>query len=185
MRHQNDDGVTSFVLRKGKPLGLDRLEDFQGASVQVYGTRPMRLEEEAPCGPAQKPAPGMLFVALHRTVAMTSRPAAAASGACDKQSAQRVVQGHPGAHPHLTHAPTAVPLARALARGCGLDEYPLRRRKGVGRRRATRADQAAIEPAKANTELGALVRRGLTTGAAEMPRRTGGDSIFTPLSIWS
>ncbi|MDP2416138.1 MAG: GTP-binding protein [Hydrogenophaga sp.] len=42
--HEHDDDVTSFVFREDRPLDLERLEDFLGAIVQVYGTQLMRYK---------------------------------------------------------------------------------------------------------------------------------------------
>ena len=42
--HEHDDDVTSFVFRENRPLDLDRVEDFLGAIVQVYGTKLMRYK---------------------------------------------------------------------------------------------------------------------------------------------
>jgi G3E family GTPase len=42
--HEHDDDVSSFVFREDKPLDLDRVEDFLGGIVQVYGTRLMRYK---------------------------------------------------------------------------------------------------------------------------------------------
>lgn len=42
--HEHDDDVTSFVFKHDKPLDLDRVEDFLGSIVQVYGTRLMRYK---------------------------------------------------------------------------------------------------------------------------------------------
>ena len=42
--HEHDDDVTSFVFRETQPLDLERVEDFLGAMVQVYGTHLMRYK---------------------------------------------------------------------------------------------------------------------------------------------
>jgi G3E family GTPase len=42
--HEHDDDVTSFVFRESRPLDLERVEDFLGGVVQVYGTRLMRYK---------------------------------------------------------------------------------------------------------------------------------------------
>jgi len=42
--HEHDDDVTSFVFREDKPLDLDRIEDFLGGVLQVYGTKLMRYK---------------------------------------------------------------------------------------------------------------------------------------------
>jgi len=42
--HEHDEDVTSFVFRESKPLDLERVEDFLGAAVQVYGTKLMRYK---------------------------------------------------------------------------------------------------------------------------------------------
>jgi G3E family GTPase len=42
--HEHDDDVTSFVFRESKPLDLNKVEDFLGAMVQVYGTQLMRYK---------------------------------------------------------------------------------------------------------------------------------------------
>ena len=42
--HEHDDDVSSFVFREDKPLDLERVEDFLGGVVQVYGTRLMRYK---------------------------------------------------------------------------------------------------------------------------------------------
>jgi G3E family GTPase len=44
VEHEHDDDVTSFVFREKRPLNLDRLEDFLGAIVQVYGPKLMRYK---------------------------------------------------------------------------------------------------------------------------------------------
>lgn len=44
VNHEHDDDVSSFVFREDKPLDLDRVEDFLGGIVQVYGTRLMRYK---------------------------------------------------------------------------------------------------------------------------------------------
>ncbi len=41
--HEHDD-VTSYVFREDRPLDLERLEDFLGSMVQVYGTQMMRYK---------------------------------------------------------------------------------------------------------------------------------------------
>ncbi|HHW2186899.1 TPA: CobW family GTP-binding protein [Pseudomonas aeruginosa] len=42
--HEHDDDVTSFVFREDRPLDLQRIEDFLGAMVQVYGPQLMRYK---------------------------------------------------------------------------------------------------------------------------------------------
>ena len=42
--HEHDDDVTSFVFREDEPLNLDRVEDFLGGVLQVYGTKLMRYK---------------------------------------------------------------------------------------------------------------------------------------------
>ena len=42
--HEHDDDVTSFVFRESKPLDLERVEDFLGGVVQVYGAKLMRYK---------------------------------------------------------------------------------------------------------------------------------------------
>lgn len=42
--HEHDDDVTSFVFREDRPLDLQRIEDFLGAMVQVYGSQLMRYK---------------------------------------------------------------------------------------------------------------------------------------------
>jgi G3E family GTPase len=42
--HEHDDDVTSFVFREDQALDLDRLEDFLGSMVQVYGAQMMRYK---------------------------------------------------------------------------------------------------------------------------------------------
>jgi G3E family GTPase len=42
--HEHDDDVTSFVFREKRPLDLDRIEEFLGAIVQVYGPKLMRYK---------------------------------------------------------------------------------------------------------------------------------------------
>lgn len=42
--HAHDDDVTSFVFREDRPLDLQRIEDFLGAMVQVYGAQLMRYK---------------------------------------------------------------------------------------------------------------------------------------------
>jgi G3E family GTPase len=42
--HEHDDDVTSFVFREDKPLDLDRVEDFLGGMIQVYGPQMMRYK---------------------------------------------------------------------------------------------------------------------------------------------
>jgi G3E family GTPase len=44
VEHEHDDDVTSFVFRENRPLQLERVEDFLGAVVQVYGTKLMRYK---------------------------------------------------------------------------------------------------------------------------------------------
>jgi G3E family GTPase len=42
--HAHDDDVTSFVFREDRALDLERLEDFLGSMVQVYGAQMMRYK---------------------------------------------------------------------------------------------------------------------------------------------
>jgi G3E family GTPase len=42
--HEHDDAVTSFVFSASEPLDLQRLEDFLGSMVQVYGPQMMRYK---------------------------------------------------------------------------------------------------------------------------------------------
>jgi len=42
--HEHDDDVISFVFREERPLNLDRVEDFLGGVIQVYGTKLMRYK---------------------------------------------------------------------------------------------------------------------------------------------
>jgi G3E family GTPase len=42
--HEHDDDVTSFVFREERALDLDRVEDFLGGVIQVYGTKLMRYK---------------------------------------------------------------------------------------------------------------------------------------------
>jgi G3E family GTPase len=42
--HEHDDDVTSFVFREDRALDLERLEDFLGSMVQVYGAQMMRYK---------------------------------------------------------------------------------------------------------------------------------------------
>jgi len=42
--HEHDDDVTSFVFREDRPLDIDKLEDFLGSVVQVYGAQMMRYK---------------------------------------------------------------------------------------------------------------------------------------------
>jgi G3E family GTPase len=42
--HEHDDDVSSFVFRETRPLDMDRIEDFLGSIVQVYGTQLMRYK---------------------------------------------------------------------------------------------------------------------------------------------
>jgi len=44
VEHEHDDDVTSFVFREKRPLDLERLEDFLGGIVQVYGPSLMRYK---------------------------------------------------------------------------------------------------------------------------------------------
>jgi G3E family GTPase len=44
VEHEHDDDVTSFVFREKRPLDLDRIEEFLGAVVQVYGPKLMRYK---------------------------------------------------------------------------------------------------------------------------------------------
>jgi G3E family GTPase len=44
VEHEHDDDVTSFVFREDRPLSLERVEEFLGAMVQVYGTQLMRYK---------------------------------------------------------------------------------------------------------------------------------------------
>lgn len=42
--HEHDDDVTSFVFRETRPMDLERLEDFMGGVLQVYGPKLMRYK---------------------------------------------------------------------------------------------------------------------------------------------
>ena len=42
--HEHDDDVTSFVFRESRPLDLERVEEFLGSMVQVYGQKLMRYK---------------------------------------------------------------------------------------------------------------------------------------------
>ncbi|AGR68249.1 CobW family GTP-binding protein [Burkholderia pseudomallei] len=42
--HEHDDDVTSFVFREDRPLDLQRIEDFLGDILQVYGPQLMRYK---------------------------------------------------------------------------------------------------------------------------------------------
>ena len=42
--HEHDEDVTSFVFRESRALDLDRMEEFLGAIVKVYGTQLMRYK---------------------------------------------------------------------------------------------------------------------------------------------
>nr|WP_315489271.1 GTP-binding protein [uncultured Rhodoferax sp.] len=42
--HEHDDDVTSFVFRENRKLDLERLEDFLGSMVQIYGAQMMRYK---------------------------------------------------------------------------------------------------------------------------------------------
>jgi G3E family GTPase len=42
--HQHDDDVKSFVFRSNRPFSAERLEDFLGSIVQVYGPRMLRYK---------------------------------------------------------------------------------------------------------------------------------------------
>ncbi len=42
--HEHDDDVTSFVFREDRPLDLDRMEDFLGGMIKVYGPQMMRYK---------------------------------------------------------------------------------------------------------------------------------------------
>jgi G3E family GTPase len=42
--HEHDDDVSSFVFREQRPLDLERMEDFLGGIVQVYGAQMMRYK---------------------------------------------------------------------------------------------------------------------------------------------
>jgi G3E family GTPase len=42
--HEHDDDVTSFVFREKRALDLDRVEDFLGSVIQVYGPKLMRYK---------------------------------------------------------------------------------------------------------------------------------------------
>jgi G3E family GTPase len=44
VEHEHDDDVTSFVFRETRPLNLERVEEFLGAIVQVYGAQLMRYK---------------------------------------------------------------------------------------------------------------------------------------------
>jgi G3E family GTPase len=42
--HEHDDDVSSFVFRESRPLSLERVEDFLGAIVPLYGAKLMRYK---------------------------------------------------------------------------------------------------------------------------------------------
>ena len=42
--HEHDDDVTSFVFREDRPLDLERVEDFLGGMIKVYGPQMMRYK---------------------------------------------------------------------------------------------------------------------------------------------
>jgi G3E family GTPase len=42
--HEHDEDVSSFVFRESQPLDLDRIEEFLGDMVQVYGQKLMRYK---------------------------------------------------------------------------------------------------------------------------------------------
>ncbi|WP_371439524.1 GTP-binding protein [Polaromonas sp.] len=42
--HEHDDDVSSFVFRETRPLDLERVEDFLGSMVKVYGPQMMRYK---------------------------------------------------------------------------------------------------------------------------------------------
>ncbi len=42
--HEHDDDVTSFVFREDRALDLERVEDFLGGMIQVYGPQMMRYK---------------------------------------------------------------------------------------------------------------------------------------------
>ncbi len=42
--HEHDDDVTSFVFREDRPLDLERVEDFLGSMIKVYGPQMMRYK---------------------------------------------------------------------------------------------------------------------------------------------
>jgi len=42
--HEHDDDVKSFVFREDRPLDLDRMEDFLGGMIKVYGPQMMRYK---------------------------------------------------------------------------------------------------------------------------------------------
>ena len=42
--HKHDDDVTSFVFREDRPLDLERVEDFLGGMIKVYGPQMMRYK---------------------------------------------------------------------------------------------------------------------------------------------
>ena len=42
--HEHDDDVTSFVFREDRPLDLERVEDFLGNIIKVYGPQMMRYK---------------------------------------------------------------------------------------------------------------------------------------------
>ena len=44
VEHEHNDDVTSFVFREKRALDLDRIEEFLGAIVQVYGPKLMRYK---------------------------------------------------------------------------------------------------------------------------------------------
>ena len=42
--HEHDDDVTSFVFQENRPLDLDKVEDFLGSMIKVYGPQMMRYK---------------------------------------------------------------------------------------------------------------------------------------------
>jgi len=42
--HEHDDDVSSFVFRETRPLDLQRVDDFLGGAIQVYGPQLMRYK---------------------------------------------------------------------------------------------------------------------------------------------
>ena len=42
--HTHDDDITSFVFRETRPMDLEKIEDFLGGIVQIYGTQLMRYK---------------------------------------------------------------------------------------------------------------------------------------------
>lgn len=44
VEHEHDDDVSSFVFRSERPFDMERLEDFFGAILRIYGTNLMRYK---------------------------------------------------------------------------------------------------------------------------------------------